>query len=116
MHQIQLSTNYPGGNIIFNNRRGSTVFIEQDLRDTCVWWFYWNFAAEVSDAPCTFTFSFTNGEVVGPYGPAVSFDGIHYEWAPKECLVDSASFRYTFKESNRKVFFFVLNPLPHDAF
>ena len=27
MHQIKLSTNYPGGNIIFNNRKGSTVFI-----------------------------------------------------------------------------------------
>ena len=102
---ITVSNAHPGGNIRLNDIRGSHVVVEQELRDTTEWWFYWNMAARnESDAKQDVVFSFANGNVVGPWGPAISTDGLTWEWLGERAARTPTSFRYTF-EPGEKVYF-----------
>ena len=76
--KLEIHSTYPGGNIT-NVVEGETVTLEQEFRDTVNWWFYWNFGVESASAQ-TVTFELTNGEVVGPWGPAVSHDRRSWSW------------------------------------
>ncbi|WP_274362096.1 hypothetical protein [Paenibacillus thermotolerans] len=112
MPSLHLSSRYAGGNIrlIRIEDRTRVVRLEQDLRDTPNGWFYWSFCAcfdtesSASSAPCTYTFEFMNGEVVGPWGPAVSKDGVRWEWLGTEYTMSRTAFRYTF-EAGESVYF-----------
>ena len=79
---LKIRADYPGANIKVVSVEDNLVRLEQDLRDTTEWWFYWNFGVE-STAGREVIFEFMNGEVVGPWGPAVSKDRVHWRWLGK---------------------------------
>jgi hypothetical protein len=106
MGSINISWSHAGGNIKNVEIRQDVVRLEQDVRDSTKWWFYWNFRAESPEAQ-TIRFEFTNGEVIGPWGPAVSRDGLDWNWLEMDtnvCSSSSSSFQYTFKP-NEVVYF-----------
>lgn len=103
-NKIKINTDYPGGNIKLVAIEGETVRVEQDLRDTVEWWFYWNFSAESAEE-VEVVFQFTNGEVIGPWGPAVSEDFLNWRWLGRESLIDRTAFRYRFTRARRPVYF-----------
>ncbi len=92
-----IDTNYPGGNIHVISINDDRVHVEQELRDTEPWWFYWNFRVQVQ-GKAEITFTFENGEVVGPFGPAISKDGVHWYYDKKTTFLDHQSFRFAFQE------------------
>lgn len=71
---VLVDADFPGGNIIVESVAGNEVFLRQDLRDTEGHWFYWCFRVRGA-AGRTLTFHFTEGNVIGVRGPAVSTDG-----------------------------------------
>jgi hypothetical protein len=101
---IRVRCDYPGGNIKVNEIGREAVNLEQDLRDTGCWWFYWNFCA-AGAAGREIRFDFADGEVLGPWGPAVSADRVEWNWLGSESLLSRSSFRYRFSGSEDEVFF-----------
>lgn len=104
---MKFSKDYPGGNILvkgFETGEDCTeIFLEQEIRDSDRWWFYWNF--RVDDAPAgKVRFSFSGKPLVCPWGAAVSTDGIswHYDTAGYE---DGLHFSYIFDGSGKSVYF-----------
>jgi len=70
----------PGGNILVERCEGDRVYVRQDLRDTEGWWFWWCFRVRGA-AGRALTFQFTNKDVIGTRGPAVSTDGgLSWSW------------------------------------
>ncbi|MHB1485001.1 MAG: M14 family zinc carboxypeptidase [Saccharofermentanales bacterium] len=103
---MRIETDYPGANIKVVSIQDHIIEMEQDLRDTTVWWFYWNFAMHLSeDFAGDITFKFLNGEVIGPWGPAVSYDNIKWHWLGNESLVSRSSFVYRPDKPHRVVYF-----------
>lgn len=100
--QISITKDYPGGNIHMISQEDSHVQLQQEMRDSDGWWFYWNFCAEASE-PGEVIFEFTNGEVIGPYGPAISEDGIHWYYDREETFLSHTAFRYHF--GNKPIWF-----------
>ena len=77
---VTVDAKYPGGNIVLERTEGDSVFLHQELRDTKGWWFYWGFRIRGAAAR-TLTFHFTNKNVIGVRGPAVSRDkGRTWQW------------------------------------
>lgn len=95
---------FPGGNIQVNSIHKDEIHIEQEIRDSGEWWFYWCFCAK-NLAGRTIRFIFDNGEVLGPYGPSVSADGIHWRWAGAGSLINRSSFIYEFTKEEEEVYF-----------
>jgi len=92
---ITIDANFPGGNVGVEKIDGDDVFLHQDLRDTRGWWFYWCFRVRGA-AGRTLAFHFTNKDVIGVRGPAVSLDrGATWTWMGRK-LADGPSFRYSF--------------------
>jgi hypothetical protein len=101
---IAIDADFPGGNIIVEKIEGNTVFVRQDLRDTAGHWFYWCFRVRGAGER-TLTFQFTDGNVIGVRGPAVSLDGGRsWAWLGADA-VQGASFRYAFPASAEEVRF-----------
>jgi hypothetical protein len=76
----RIDAGYPGGNIVVERVDGDEVYLHQDQRDTARWWFYWNFRVRGGGGR-RLTFHFTNKDVVGRRGPAVSLDrGVSWSW------------------------------------
>jgi len=71
---INIDADCPSGNIVVEKIDGDDVYVHQDLRDTKGWWFYWCFRVRGAVGR-TLTFHFTNKDVFGARGPAVSLDG-----------------------------------------
>ncbi len=71
---VTVDAAFPGGNAIIEKVEGDTVVLHQDIRDTAGHWFWWHFRVRGA-AGRTLTFRFTNGNVIGVRGPAVSLDG-----------------------------------------
>ncbi|MFR6055758.1 MAG: hypothetical protein ACLUHK_04055 [Eubacteriales bacterium] len=46
---IDIFKNFAGGNIRVRSVNGKNVSIEQEIRDTSEWWFYWCFGAETDE-------------------------------------------------------------------
>jgi len=93
--EITVDADYPGGNIVFERIEGDHVYLHQELRDTPIWWFYWNFRV-TGAAGRDLTFHFTNGDVIDLQGPAMSLDeGGTWEWLGSGS-VSGASFSHTF--------------------
>ncbi len=102
--EILIDADYPGGNIMVDKIENDTVTLQQDLRDTGRWWFYWNFRISGA-AGRTLTFCFTNKNVFGPLGPAVSKDGgLTWSWLGTETVKDT-SFSYKFAPDTKNVRF-----------
>jgi hypothetical protein len=105
MNGIRIRSRHAGGNIRLLAEKGGEIHLEQDLRDTAQWWFYWNFRAD-SERAQTIEFVFRNGEVIGPWGPAVSGDGITWRWLGAASIVAPDRFRYTFEAGETRYFCF----------
>ena len=101
--EIRIDADFPGGNITVGSIKGDTVTLQQDLRDTKEWWFYWYFRVQGAQGR-TLTFDFTNGEPIAARGPAVSLDeGITWKWLGKQPT--NKSFTYTFPPTATSVRF-----------
>src|SRR5262245_51560383 len=72
--ELSVNARFPGGNIVVEKIERDTVWLRQDLRDTAQFWFYWLFEVR-GVAGRTVEFRFTNGNVFGTRGPAISRDG-----------------------------------------
>ena len=38
---LSIDSSFPGGNIVVDRIEGDQVYLQQDLRDTEGYWFYW---------------------------------------------------------------------------
>jgi len=104
-----IDCDFPGGNIVVERIEGDQVYLHQDGRDTQGFWFYWYFRA-AGAAGRTLTFHFTNGNVLGVRGPAVSTDGAKtWAWLGAESM-DGASFTYSFPQAADEVRFCLAIP------
>jgi hypothetical protein len=93
--EVRVDAEYPGGNIIAESIDDDVVRLRQDLRDTNGWWFYWNFRVRDAEGRGV-TFRFTNKNVIGTRGPAMSVDGGQsWTWLGTGTVRD-ASFYYKF--------------------
>ena len=93
--RVTIDADYPGGNIIVQRIDGHVIDLRQDLRDSKGWWFYWSFRVRGAGGR-RLVFRFTNKNVIGTRGPAVSVDGGKtWAWLGTK-TVRRASFAYTF--------------------
>ncbi|OCT14827.1 hypothetical protein A8709_11705 [Paenibacillus pectinilyticus] len=99
---IQIHSDYAGGNIKVISL-GEVVRLEQDIRDS-YWWFYWNFCVRC-DEEREVVFEFMHGEVVGPWGPAYSLDGINWTWLGEQSVMNAKSFVYRFNSDHPEAYF-----------
>lgn len=100
---MKITSEFPGGNIRYLSREENTFHLEQDLKGTADWWFYWCFRVDDPEEG-TFRFQFHNGEVVSAHGPATSTDGIHWT-RHKAGFVDHECFIYTFDKKEKCRYF-----------
>lgn len=101
---MKIHSNFPGGNIKVLKVNRQHIQLEQEIRDSTQWWFYWSFCVKTPIA-CEFTFEFCNGDVIGPWGPAISFDRIHWDWADRNSRISPSAFRYRFDGTEKEVYF-----------
>ncbi len=106
--ELTLQSDYPGGNIVVEKHSPGAVELRQDYHTSSRWWFYWNFEATAAPGEMV-PFSFTDGNVIGTRGPAVSLDqGKTWNWLGTD-TVDAensrTAFRYTFGETGGPVRF-----------
>ncbi|GMV92402.1 MAG: hypothetical protein AMXMBFR82_21800 [Candidatus Hydrogenedentota bacterium] len=106
--EVRIGADYPGGNIVVERIDGDVVYLHQDLRDTEGWWFYWSFEVRGA-AERTMTFRFTNRNVIGTRGPAVSLDeGLTWSWLGNETVGEfdgGVEFTYSFSADQEAVRF-----------
>lgn len=77
---MQITSDFPGGNILVESISDETVRLRQDLRDTYGEWFYWHFAVSEA-AGRTVVFEFVGSVAIGTRGPAWSSDrGLSWQW------------------------------------
>ncbi len=101
---LNVDADFPGGNIIVDKIEGDTVSLRQDLRDTNGQWFYWQFRVHGAQGR-SLRFQFTNGDVVGVLGPAVSLDGGEtWDWRARESS-KPGSFQFAFPADAKDVRF-----------
>lgn len=104
---LAVDCQFPGGNIIVEKIVGNRVELHQDPRDTAGFWFYWNFRVRGA-AGRTLTFHFTQGDVIGTRGRAVSTDGgANWTWLGLDTVEKNKNntFAYTFPADAREVRF-----------
>jgi hypothetical protein len=106
---LTIDADFPGGNVILERLEGEHVYLHQDQRDTPGFWFYWYFRVRGA-AGRKLTFHFTEGNVLGVRGPAVSTDGAKtWAWLGAESM-DGASFVYAFPAEADEVRFCLAVP------
>jgi hypothetical protein len=102
--ELSVDADLPGGNIVLDRIEGDEIYVHQDLRDTEGDWFYWYFRVRGA-AGRTITVHFTESNVIGVRGPAVSTDGgATWSWLGAEA-VDGQLFRYAVPEGLEEVRF-----------
>ena len=79
------------------------VRVENELRDTQGDWFYWAFRVRGA-AGRTLTFDFGDKAWVGPWGAAVSHDGVNWTWGGA-ASEDGKRFTYAFAPDEAEVYF-----------
>lgn len=104
---IKIRSDYPGGNIVVENIDQGVVTLHQDMKGFTGWWYYWNFEVKAS-AGESYVFEFSNGDVVGGWGPAISYDRIHWEWLGSDSVLSPHSFQYRFRNGEVVYFAFSL--------
>lgn len=88
-----IDSKLPAGNIIVDRIEGGTAWVRQDLRDTEGPWFYWAFRLLEAGGQRVHV-RFTDGNVVGTRGPAVSLDrGATWTWLDRD--FDWGAFEYS---------------------
>jgi hypothetical protein len=92
---MQITSNFPGGNIVVDEIQGDTVQLHADLRDTEGDWFYWYFSVQNAQGR-QIRFNFSGCRAMGSFGPAFSKDGGQtWNWLGFD-PVEENSFQYTF--------------------
>ena len=99
-NSINVDANFIGGNIKVKEISGDTVYLENELRDTNIDWFYWAFCVEGANG-LTLTFKMQPTRL-GYWGPAISHDLENWTWLDS---LDGDSFTYTFGKNEEKVYF-----------
>lgn len=101
---LTIRSDFPGGNIIVEKIEDNVVKLRQDERDTARFWFYWCFKIQGAEGRRV-RFDFTQGNVFGNRGPAVSNDdGQSWNWLGLDAC-DGDSFSYSFAATERSVLF-----------
>lgn len=108
---LHIDCRHAGGNIVVIGTDGDRVRLKQDNRDSSEW-FYWNFAARSATEQMV-AFDFGDNELIGPWGPAYSSDGLDWDWLGADSLLSRSSFRYRFRAGERAYFSFAL---PYQAY
>lgn len=84
--EIQIDTAFAGGNACVEKIEGSEVWLRQEQRDSSERWFYWSFRLRGA-AGQTLRFHFTDGDVIGVRGAALSADdGESWQWLGEESV------------------------------
>ena len=104
MKTLTLDCDFPGGNIIVDTIDADHVYIRQDQRGSTEPWFYWYFGVRNAGGR-TLTFHFTDWDVIGVRGPAISNDdGLTWRWLGRE-TVQGASFTFDFPPADAETRF-----------
>src|SRR5680860_1081059 len=91
--ELVVDGHFPSGNIVVDRIDGDDIFLHQDLRDTYRDWFYWSFRVEGGSGR-HLMFHFTQSDVIGARGPAVSLDqGATWFWHDHD-VFDSRNFSF----------------------
>jgi hypothetical protein len=92
---MQITSNFPGGNIAVDEIQGDTVQLHADLRDTEGDWFYWYFSVQNAQGR-KIRFNFSGCRAMAANGPAISKDnGQTWNWLGSKSFEEN-SFQYTF--------------------
>ena len=100
---MEISKNFPGGNIRVLSIEGDRVLLANEIRDTMQDWFYWAFRV-TGAAGRTITFDFGEKPWVGYWGPAVSHDLSAWAWGGT-VREDRKAFTYAFGPGEDDVYF-----------
>ncbi len=112
--QMNIYSDFPGGNLLVDKIKGDTIWVRPDLRDTNGDWFYWCFAVNQAKGK-TLTFILTKPNCLTSKGPAISTGrGNHWTWINPDHSWDS-TFTYTFK-TNEEVRFSMGMPYTQTQF
>lgn len=103
VNMFNITSDFPGGNIIVSSILNDTVYVKPDMRDTEGEWFYWAFRVEGAGG-LTLKFVFNN-YYVGYFGAAVSHDYSDWKWQHSYESKPSLSFTYTFAPDENTVYF-----------
>ena len=98
---MKIHSDYLGGNVTVLRIEDSTVYLQNELRDTTTDWFFWSFCVEGAEGR-TLTFVFDK-KWVGYFGAAVSRDYENWHWS--ETRTSPNSFTYTFSADEDRVYF-----------
>lgn len=105
---IEITSNFPGGNILVDGIEGDTVRLRQDRRDSTEWWFYWSFRISGAEGR-TLRFVFGDGNVFTAAGPCYSREGETWHWLGPECMTGEA-FTHTFTADENEAWFALSHP------
>ena len=104
MSEFTIDTDFPAANAIIESVETDDVRLRQDQRGSTERWFYWHFRVRHAQSR-TLRFTFTDWDVIGTRGPAVSRDGGRtYTWLGR-ATVNGPSFTYTFGKDEEETFF-----------
>lgn len=78
---FRIIDDFAGANIKIHSIEGNTISLEQEIRDTGEWWFWWNFKIEVQTVQ-TLRFVFTNGNVVHKKGVCYRYETEEFAYDP----------------------------------
>lgn len=115
--EVEISTSFPGGNVVVEKMEGRTIHLGTDLRGGQPW-FYWCFDATVAN-PGKVRFDLGKPQKIGVRGPAISIDeGKSWSYLGTENVEmtpQAERFTYEFTKVNQRVRFAVAIPyLQHD--
>ncbi|WP_372947277.1 M14 family zinc carboxypeptidase [Mariniphaga sp.] len=108
-NDIQISSDFPGGNIVFNKISVDTVWLKPDLSFTKGDWFYWYFKISGISGK-NIIFKFDQNNVFAKYGPAYSINNdFTWKWYGENRIANN-SFSFSFSEQDTIAFFSVAFP------
>jgi hypothetical protein len=108
-NDIQISSDFPGGNISVNKISGDSVWLKPDLSFTEGEWFYWYFKISGISGK-NITFKFEQNNVFAKYGPAYSLNNDEtWKWYGESRISDNC-FTFSFSEQDTVAFFSVAFP------
>ena len=78
--QMNIYSDFPGGNLLIDKIKGDTIWVRPDMRDTEGDWFYWYFAVSNAEGrKLTFVFNKPNQFTI--MGTSISMDGAKtWQW------------------------------------
>lgn len=112
---VEISIDFPGGNVLVKRITNDTVWLNPDLSDTEGEWFYWYFkASNISGR--TITFKFEQKNVFAKYGPGYSINNDRtWKWYGENRVVDNA-FTLSFTDQDTVAYFSIAFPYTEKNF